>query len=307
MKQTEQLHDQTWDAVNTVARPEEVEDFLFALVMNKIGMPADSQRIAWLRRIFKRIVSGVAETAAAFDETVGRQGFQISSRDWLQKWVSAIKIRGEEYLPADEPLIVAANHPGTFDSLAVASILPRDDLKIVTAGNPFFRSLPNTREYLIYATNDSFVRMATIRKALRHLGSGGSLLLFPSGKLDPDPNYFLREARQSLARWSESLEFFLRKAPQSKLVIAINSGFVAPEFLRNPLLRLHPVKITRQYIAEFFQVINLLINHRMVSNQPQVTFSEPFSLAELSIDPGGFQDRIQTVAANLLEINAFAE
>jgi hypothetical protein len=293
--------------MNEIAQPDEVENYLLALVMNKIGLPMDSRWLAWLKQIIKNIVSGFAEKATAFDEAVGLQGFQASASDWLRNWVSSINIFGQEHLPVNEPLVIAANHPGTFDSLALASILPRDDLKIVTAGNPFFRSLPNTRQYLIYATNDSYVRMATIRKALRHLNEGGSLLLFPSGKVDPDPDYFQAEAKQSLARWSDSLELFLRKAPQSKLVIAINSGFVAPEFVQNPLLRLHPVKITRQYIAEFFQVIQLVSNNRMVSNKPQVCFSEPFSLADLAGFAGDFQERIFTLAANLLEFNRLAE
>lgn len=290
-----------------VALPDEVEHFLFALIMNTLGLSVDSHWRLWLRRFLGKTVRGVAEKAAAFDESVGRLGFQASASQWIYQWVSKIDFVGEENLPVDQPLLIAANHPGTFDSLALTSILPRGDLKIVTAGNPFFRSLPNLRQHLIYATNDTHVRMATIRKALRHLGEGGSLLIFPSGKVDPDPNYFLSEARLSLDRWSDSLELLLRKVPRSRLVVAINSGFVAPEFLRHPFARLHPVKQTRQYIAEFIQVIQMVLHNQVVSNQPKVLFSEPFSLEELAQSPRSFRERVLSVAASMMQNGQTAE
>lgn len=307
MAQPAQLHDHSWSTMSEVAQPEEVENYLFALIMKTLGLPVDSRWKAWLRRIIGNFVHSFAEKAVTFDEAVGRQGFQASASDWLRPWVSKINTIGEEHLPLNEPLLIAANHPGTYDSLALAAILPRQDLKIVTAGNPFFRSLPNTRKHLIYATNDSYVRMATIRNAIRHLGGGGSLLIFPSGQVDPDPDYFKSEAKQSLARWSDSVEFFLRKVPQSKLVIAINSGFVAPEFIHNPLLRLLPAKITRQYVAEFFQIIQQVVNNRKVSNQPQVCFSEAFSLAELTARASDFRELILTIAANMGKFNPYTE
>lgn len=307
MTQSEQLHDQSFDAMGEVAQPEEVEHFLTALMLNTLGLPVDSHWRLWLKRLFGNILRGVAEKASAFDEAIGRQGFQASAGEWINRWVSRINFIGEERIPEDQPLLIAANHPGTFDSLAMASILPRQDLKIVTAGNPFFRSLPNLRQHLIYATNDTFVRMATLRKALRHLGEGGSLLIFPSGRVDPDPDYFKPEAMQSLERWSDSLELLLRKVPQTRLVVAINSGFVAPEFLHNPLVRLHPVKQTRQKIAECYQVIQMVLHNRVVSNQPQVYFSEAFSLAELGRHSGDVKEYVLRLAASMMEIKPLAE
>ena len=307
MNQPPPLHDHSWTAVSEVARPEEVEHYLFSIIMNALGLPLNSRWRSWLMRLLGKTVHGIAEKAAAFDESVGRLGFQASASEWLQRWVSKIDIIGEEYLPSDEPLLIAANHPGTFDSLALTSIVPRQDLKIITAGNPFFRSLPNLRQHLIYTTNDTYVRMAAMRTALRHLSSGGSLLIFPSGKVDPDPDYFLAEAKQSLERWSDSLEYLLQKVPQSRLVVAINSGFVAPEFLHNPLVRLNPVKRSRQYVAEFFQVIQLVLNNHMVSNQPQVHFSPSFSLADFSPLSENFKENLHNLAANLMDISPVAE
>lgn len=307
MMQPEQLHDQSWNAMGEVARPEEVEHFLFALIMNTLGMPGNSRWKLWLKRFLGSTVRGISEKAATFDESVGRLGFQASASNWLNQWVSKIEFIGEEQIPADQPLLIAANHPGTFDSLALTSILPRNDLKIVTAGNPFFRSLPNLRQHLIYATNDTHVRMATIRKALRHLSAGGSLLIFPSGRVDPDPGYFLSEAKQSLEQWSDSLELLLRKVPQSNLVVAINSGFVAPEFLRHPFARMHPIKLTRQCIAEFIQVIQMVLHNQVVSNQPKVLFSEPFSLEELAQSPRSFRERVLSLAASMMQTGQTAD
>ena len=154
----------------------------------------------------------------------------------------------------------------------------------MTAGNPFFRSLPNLRQHLIYATNDTHVRMATIRKALRHLGEGGSLLIFPSGKVDPDPNYFLSEARLSLDRWSDSLELLLRAA--ARLVVAINSGFCGP-----PRISAHPFAGCIREAGPVSILPNLsrlssgVSPIRSYPTSPKYSSSEPFSLEELAQFP----------------------
>jgi 1-acyl-sn-glycerol-3-phosphate acyltransferase len=111
---------------------------------------------------------------------------QASAQEWLSKIVSGLNIFGKETLPQEGPVLIASNHPGTYDGLAIAAAVQRQDLKIVASGNPFFRSLPNVREYFIYATRDTHVRMAAIRTALRHLQAGGALLIFPINRTGQD-------------------------------------------------------------------------------------------------------------------------
>jgi hypothetical protein len=157
------------------------------------------------------------------------------------------------------------------------------------------------RRYMIYSTLDAHVRMATTRNALRHLQNGCALLIFPSGKLDPDPRYFPEAARGALSRWSASLEFFLRKIPQTRLVVATNSGFVAPEYMYHPLARLRSSEVGRQKLAEFIQVIQQVVYNRRVLNPPCVVFSEGLALLPPNQPFSSLQDQILAAAEKSLE------
>ena len=294
------LPDQSWRAVVEMAQPAEVEAYLVNEIFKAMGVRAESYWRSVLKPFFTQIVRGFAQQAAAFDLSVAQRGLYQSAQEWLGKWVPGLQISGEEQLPPNQPVIIAANHPGTFDSLAIASAIARPDLKIIAAGNPFFRTLPNVRNYLIYATRDIQVRMTTLRRGLRHLQTGGALLIFPFGKIEPDPLHFRDSARQTLGRWSESLELFLRKAPEARLVVAINSGFVAPEYLRNPLVRFQSSDENKQILAEFIQVIQQVVFNRRISNWPRLQFSEPAYFPG-NLTRGDIQAQIIAIASRLLD------
>ena len=212
-----------------------------------------------------------------------------------------VQTRGNEQIPREGPLLIAANHPGTFDSMAIASIIPRQDLRIIVGLNPVFYHLPNVRKNFIYSTRDSGGRMETIRSAIRHLNSGGAILNFPSGQLDPDPMHFPEAAKAALSRWSASSELFLRKIPEARFVAAINSGFVDPVYLRNPITRIRPTVETRQRLAEVFQIIQHIVFKRRISCEPRILFGQPIAAQKLLSATGDIQDQIRDIASGLLD------
>jgi hypothetical protein len=114
--------------------------------------------------------------------------------------------------------------------------------------------------------------MVVIRKAIRHLQSGGALIVFPSGGVDPDPA-LLGGAITALRGWSESVEIFLRRVPETLLQISMVSGVLAKECLDHPLARLGRTLRHRQIIAEFIQIIQQMVNRQKYSLQPSITFS----------------------------------
>lgn len=296
----DKLPDQSWKAVVEQARPEEVEAYLIDEIFKALGLRADSRWRAWFGHIFTPLVRGFVQKAIEFDQSVAQHGFRHTAQEWLTKWIPGLHVIGKEQLPPDGPLLIAANHPGTYDGLAVASAVSRQDLRIVASANPFFRALPNTRQYFIYVARDIFARMITIRTALRHLQSGGALLIFPYGRVEPDPLHYLQAAKKSLARWSASLKLILEKVPQARLVIAINAGFVARKYLYSPLARLRPRDEERQTLAEFLQVIQQVIFDRRVSHLPSVIFSKPLSFPDLTGEED-IEDQIISTACRLLD------
>ena len=293
--------DQSWKAVVATARPEEVRKYLIDEVFRALGVRADSLWRAWFGPLFTPMVNGIARKASAFDECVSREGLKSAAQEWLKKWIPGLQTVGGENLPEQGPLLIAANHPGTFDSLAVASVVPRQDLHVVAAGSPIFRALPNLRQYLIYATSDTQVRTVTLRNAIRHLQGGGALLIFPNGTLEPDPRHFKQAARRTLSHWSASIRLMASKVPQVKLVLAINSGFVDRSYLQNPLTHLRKSIEGRQRLAEFFQVVQHLLYDRKIHNQPSIVFSEPLSFSTKDSSPEEIQAQIVETACCLLD------
>ena len=134
--------------------------------------------------------------------------------------------------------------------------------------------------------------METIRSAIRHLNSGGAILNFPSGQLDPDPLHFPAAAKAALSRWSASSELFLRKIPEARFITAINAGFVDPVYLRNPITRIRPTVETRQRLAEVIQIIQHIVFKRKISCEPRILFGQPITAAELLSATGDIQDQI---------------
>jgi hypothetical protein len=264
-----------------INRVDELSTNIIDDIFRAIGFSATS----WPRRLLGPLLlppaTRAAKLAASFDEYVAHSGICEAARWILPRFVKDVDARGAENIPEEGPVLIAANHPGTYDALAIVSRLVRKDLKLVVSGIPAFQGLAYTRQQLIYATNDINVRMAVAREVIRHLEVGGALLIFPTGKMDPDPA-ILPGAPDALARWSPSLELVLRKVPQTQLVVTIVSGVIAPSCLRNPIARLQKELKRQQELAEFIQVVQQLFFGIRETLIPRVTFGEPLTAAELT-------------------------
>ena len=106
------------------------------------------------------------------------------------------------------------------------------------------------------------------------------MLIFPSGRVEPDPA-ISPNAIEKLPAWSTSLDLFLRKVPQTKVVVTIVSGMFSPIFLHNPLIRLWRGIRDPQAIAEVTQVSTQVIFKKLVQIQPQISFNAPLTIEEL--------------------------
>ena len=179
MEGPQQIPDQSVDAVVGQAQQGEVETYLIDEIFRATGIQADSLLRKWFGPIFSPFVHRVAQYAVSFDHAVAQNGFQKAAQDIVNSLASEVQTFNSEQIPPEGPLLIAANHPGTFDSLAIASVIPRQDLKIIVGLNPLFYHLPNVRNSFIYSTKDTGGRIETIRSAIRHLNSGGAILNIP--------------------------------------------------------------------------------------------------------------------------------
>jgi hypothetical protein len=184
-------------------------------------------------------------------------------------------------IPTTGPLLVASNHPGAYDTLVITSNLPRDDIKIiVNIPLDFISELPSTLPHFFYAPPDPHIRMNVVRSALKHLKSGGALLLFASGRIDPDPAS-MPGAEHEFDCWSRSLEIFLRRVPNTSLLITIVSGILTPKYVNHFFTRFQKERPDKQRISEFFQVMNQMITPGKFHQLPSVSFSKPIPYRDL--------------------------
>lgn len=238
----------------------------------------------WARRIIGPVFWPPAELFSRLigriDRIIAESGVPDAAGQLLSRFVDQIQVMGVEAIPKDGPLLVASNHPGAYDSVAILSSLPRQDVKVIVSDIPFLRSLPAASKHFIFTPPGPHARMTALRGILRHVQDGGAVVIFPSGLVDPDPA-LMPDADEDLARWSESLDLVLRRVPQTRLQVAIVSGVLAPTCLRNPLTRLPDEPWRQQKLAEFIQVIQQLVFGRKFDLEPRISFGEPLTSTEL--------------------------
>lgn len=211
-----------------------------------------------------------ASWALAFDEIVAAKGFPQAARSLLPRLAESVLVRAPHPVPSDRPLLVAANHPGGVDGLALAAALGREDVRLVVSGMSFLRHLPATAQHLIFSSQQTAERMAVVRSMLRQLRQGGAVIIFPTGTVDPDPE-LMPGLQRSLDDWSPSLALLLERVPETHLVVAVVSGVLLPWAYRHPLPRLRRVPRDQQKAAEILQIARQAVSNR--ASRPTVHVS----------------------------------
>lgn len=215
-----------------------------------------------------------SEIAVGFDVRVKDLGFQQASRWILPLFIQGMSASGTDSIPPKGPLLIASNHPGAYDTLVITANIPRDDIKIiVNIPLDFIKQLTATRQYFLYAPPDPYARIKVVRSGIKHLKNGGALLLFASGGMDPDPAS-MPGADNAIRGWSRSLEFFLRRVPETQLLISIVSGIISPKYTHHIFTHFRKKQGDKQRISEFFQVMRQILNPERFQMNPRVSFAK---------------------------------
>ena len=226
-----------------------IDDLLSAFGLGELRYGRD------LLRLIARVPTRrLARQVATYDEIVGESGLAAGGAWALERMAHHVEVEGLENVPREGPLLLAANHPGLSDAVALFATTPRADLRVLAAERPFLNALPNTSRYLLTVPEQPQVRFRLVRRATRHLRGGGAVLTFPGGKIEPDPAV-LPGAVEALAHWSASVDLFARLVPDLVVVPVIVSGVVSPTALRNPLTLLRRRKEDREWLAATIQMV----------------------------------------------------
>jgi 1-acyl-sn-glycerol-3-phosphate acyltransferase len=227
-----------------------------------------------------------ARMMVAVDDAVAEGGAPAGCQVMMDALNVQITARGLENIPPSGPVLILANHPGAYDSMAIGSRLPRKDLNAVVSATRLYGALPHVRPKLLFVSKKPSEDMATLRGAIDRLNQGESLLQFGSGRIEPDPATD-PVGDDVFARWSSSLEILLRKVPGLAVVPTIASGVLLKRFRDSILTRFRKKDMDRRRLAEFIQVIQQLIFPKSVDAQTSISFGPPFTLEALLAESDG--------------------
>ena len=199
-----------------------------------------------------RFVRDVAEMHAA----IGRRGLAAGAEVLLPRYAGPVTLHGQDRVPARGPLVVAANHAGTVDAPALWRLLAsRDDLRIIALNRPILRAVPHLASRLLHVEPEGGGRGELVRRVAEHLRSGGAVLTFPAGTIEPDPAVRPGDALASLTNWGRSVELFVRLVPDTTVLPVAVSGVISQRMLRHPLARWRATPENRELAAATLQVL----------------------------------------------------
>lgn len=232
-------------------------------------------RLPILNRVSSQIMRyparRISRTVLQFDHISGTQGVRASSQWLIRQFSAEVRVHNVEAIPTDRPLLVVSNHPGMIDAMAIWAHLPRPEVRTIAAERPILGLLPHINQHIFFVPDDPQRRSGFVRRVVRYLQGGGTILTFPAGKIEPDPNLRRYDALASLGSWSPSLDMFVRLVPDLAVVPVVVSGVISSRAVENPIARIYRTPADREWAAATLQV--LLPYYRDVT--VDVRFGEP--------------------------------
>ncbi len=226
-----------------------LDDMLISLGLEKIHFGRK-----WIEALFYYPARQFARQVLDYDNGVAALGLAGGSKRLLDTYVNSLTIHGQENFPKNGPALILSNHPGMTDTVALFASLPRADLRVLAAERPFLRALPATCQHLVFVPEETMGRGEVIRKTAQHLRSGGAILTFPAGKIEPDP-LVLPGAVQSLEEWSNSIGVFVRLAPDAVIIPVFVRGVIASQAIHHPLTRLRRKPKDQERLGATLQIL----------------------------------------------------
>ena len=226
-------------------------------LVNAFGVQNHPTLARLTRFIFHGAARKFARQMLNLDSRVAADGLVMAACSTERNYVRDVRVFGHDHLPASA-FLALSNHPGMTDTLALFAALRRNDLKVIALNRPFLLSLPNISKQLFYVTDDSAQRMALVRHVSAHLRNGGSILTFPAGRNEPDPDVY-EGAAESLQAWTDSVGALLRLAPQTPIIPVVVRSVVSKKLAHSPILRIKRSREERELLVVAFQLLAMVL------------------------------------------------
>lgn len=248
-------------------------------IIRAMGLPNNALTRSIVRLFFEKSTLRFADIVLGLDREIEKHGSMQGARWLLKYFVSGYDVSGMELLPEKGPLIIASNHPASYDGMLITACIPRNDFKIIIGEIPPYQYLPYVSSCAIFSPNvkNTFGRMQTIRNAMRHLKNGGALLIFPRGGIEPDPA-FMPDPDAEFDQWSRSLEIFIKNVPETQVLVTSVGGVISERIFNHPFTWFRQSRPDRQRLAFMYQILHQALSGKeLFGLRPRVTFGELLS------------------------------
>jgi hypothetical protein len=232
------------------------------------GRPGGAAARALLRPVAQRVAREFVATDAVF----ASRAIPDAARWTLGHFSASVEVAGLDRVPRSGAILLVANHPGLTDALALLAALDRPDVRIVAADYPFLHAMRGLGPHLIFLGPTGATQLGWIRAVVRELRRGGVVLLFPAGRLEPDPA--ILGAKGALLPWSASVDVIRRLAPEAHIVPAAVTGVLSRRAFAHPLTHVRRTARDRQRVATLVQMFSA--HYRSVA--ARIAFGAPLAV-----------------------------
>lgn len=201
----------------------------------------------------------------------------MSSQDFLRYTLNKLGIDyniasgSKDNIPLEGPSIVVANHPfGAIEGVMLAELLlsHRSDVKVLA--NEYLHRIDEISELFIgvdvfESASSTHSNIHGIKQAIKHLKSGGLLLVFPAGEVS---SLQIKLAKITDKQWNRIIALLVRKTSASTTPIYIegqNSRLFHMAGILHP--RLRTLLLVREMLNKRQQKINLHIGQNIAYSE----------------------------------------
>lgn len=244
------------------------------LTQMSASMFAEAFRLRYGQRPLRHLLLPIAKRFAGDVITfhdLAAEGLQAPSQWVIEQLCSGLTINGAGNLPQHGPLIVTCNHPGVMDAMAVFANLPQANVKVIARTRNLLDVLPNIRQHIIFVSEERGQHVSTLRQAISHLQAGGTLVTFPAGEIEPDPQLYGQSAQDFTENWSKSVALLAKQVPQAVIVPAAIGGVISERARETWLARRYNKPTARDWVAATLQ----FMFQRYRDAHPTLHFGQP--------------------------------